>query len=38
MIKSQIKSLLLSNKYRRSYYQLFVEKPVVGAEYQVLQA
>lgn len=38
MIKSQIKSLLLSNKHRRSYYQLFVEEPVVGAEYQVLQA
>lgn len=40
MIKSQITSQLLSNKYHGSYYHTFVEEPVAGAAsvYQVQQA
>lgn len=40
MIKNQIKSQLLSNKYHGPYYHTFVEQTVVGAAsaYQVLQA
>lgn len=33
MIKSQIKSQLLSNKYHGSDYHTFVQEPVVGAAY-----